>query len=508
MFYREPDAGNPLNNITHLITLNVFFVIGFLLSGTVVAQTNKPTIKEKTFTLSIHANTQSEALVVLGHTVGYNFSYNTDIVNDEPVKIKFRNETLSVILSEILGEQFNGYEIIGKQIVILPEKTANRSGQRKIYGALYGADNKEPIGFANIGVNNKGYGTVSNSDGEFELVIDSVNQNDTLVISALGYVKQRIPIQKIKTGRQILFLENKYIPIQEVIIRQSDPKKIVYNAIQRIGQNYFTSALRLKSFYREYLLKNNILRNLYEASVEIYKPSYSSFFNDQIRVEKALQIIDSTKRDSVTVKLKGGLTNISSLDMAKSLPLYFNTETLHAYKYSLQDIVYMNGQEVYVIHFRPRKNYDVPPYQGRLYIEKEQMALIKAEVETKPGHSREDIGIRVFKKTARLKIQVKTHVFHVQYSEINNRYFMNYFRSQIYMRVKSDNSLFFSNYHLISEMVVNQIDTSDVSSFPFRERINPQIIFSERIKDYPNKFWNNYNTLPPEKEILHEYFTN
>ena len=49
----------------------------------------------------------------------------------------------------------------------------------------------------------------------------------------------------------ILSLEPKVVPLQEVVIRRSDPKKLLREMIERRNKNYSHTPVYLTTFYRE-----------------------------------------------------------------------------------------------------------------------------------------------------------------------------------------------------------------------------------------------------------------
>jgi hypothetical protein len=85
---------------------------------------------------------------------------------------------------------------------------------------------KNPIQYVNVGVLNKPLGTLTNSNGEFVLNIDSSMNLDTLKISCLGYKSKEMKIEGlINTKSKIqISLENYMEKLDEVVITSSKLK--------------------------------------------------------------------------------------------------------------------------------------------------------------------------------------------------------------------------------------------------------------------------------------------
>src|SRR4051812_30367389 len=67
--------------------------------------------------------------------------------------------------------------------------------QLAIKGKIINADGK-PAAFASVKLIDRSNGTVSDAAGNFALVMHSLKQNDTLLISSVGYENFKIPAQK------------------------------------------------------------------------------------------------------------------------------------------------------------------------------------------------------------------------------------------------------------------------------------------------------------------------
>jgi len=70
--------------------------------------------------------------------------------------------------------------------------------QDVIKGTILDQNNK-PIPYVNIGVLNTAIGTVSQENGQFELVVDQVNASDTIKISTIGFSSRAFVLQNLRS---------------------------------------------------------------------------------------------------------------------------------------------------------------------------------------------------------------------------------------------------------------------------------------------------------------------
>ena len=95
--------------------------------------------------------------------------------------------------------------------------------QDQVRGVVIDSDTKETLPFVNIGIINKGVGTVSNFDGKFYLEIDKANfsNNDILQFSSVGYKTIQFKISEINFNNtlfQKVVMEPEAMQLNEAIV--------------------------------------------------------------------------------------------------------------------------------------------------------------------------------------------------------------------------------------------------------------------------------------------------
>ena len=81
-------------------------------------------------------------------------------------------------------------------------------------------------------------------------------------------------------------------------------------------------------------------------------------------------------------------------------------------------------------------------------------------------------------------------------------YYINHVRGDLYFKIKKRKQLFSSfPLHTWFEMVTCKIETDNVSRFDHNERLSVHTIFAETPFVYDKSFWEDFNVIPPEKEL-------
>lgn len=98
-----------------------------------------------------------------------------------------------------------------------PVPLANKINTSLLQGKLIDAQTKQPIAYVNLGIPNKNIGTVSQSDGSFQI---TAGNNDTIEVSMIGYEsKKYLPFKDEKKNLvATIEMKPKVNTLQEVII--------------------------------------------------------------------------------------------------------------------------------------------------------------------------------------------------------------------------------------------------------------------------------------------------
>jgi CarboxypepD_reg-like domain len=163
-----------------------------------------------------------------------------------------------------------------------------------------------PIESASVYVKNTTVGTISNSDGKFVLVVPREFENDTLVISSIGYKSFKTAIKDFDPTSDI-YLEEDVASLDEIVlIAETRPKTgndIVVKAIERLGKNLPELPYLQKGFLRHKERNKKEYKWLIESAITLYDSSYASGAerNLKINVDETRKSYDLRDIDSLFV---------------------------------------------------------------------------------------------------------------------------------------------------------------------------------------------------------------
>ena len=145
-----------------------------------------------------------------------------------------------------------------------------------VNGLLKDTKTGEKILYATIAVPNTGIGTVSNSDGEFTLKVNTSLNAEYFEVSHISYATTKFKISEAVGKEKTFYLEPQPIQLSEISIVPQDARGIVEMALNNIRKNYSITPNMMTGFYRESIRQRRDYLSISEAVVDIYKAPYSS----------------------------------------------------------------------------------------------------------------------------------------------------------------------------------------------------------------------------------------
>lgn len=443
---------------------------------------------------------------------GYLFIYDSKVINnDSIVKVKKMNCSVRRAIYEITGSKDLELKVLGQHILIT--RAAEKVTMKKtvalppqpthstVTGTLLDKETGDPIASASVLVQGTSLGNITNRDGKFRLHLPDSLRNRTLSFSHLGYVGQSVEASALEGQDNVLSLEPKVVPLQEVLIRLVEPKKLLREMIERRSRNYSSSPVYLTTFYREGVQLKDKFQSLTEAVFKVYKSStIESETSDQVKLLKMSRIDNREKTDSVVAKIRSGVEACLQLDIMKHIPDFLSPEVSDAlYVYTSGDIVFVDDRSANVVYFEQRRGIGEPLYCGALYIDSENSALLQARFEIQPRYIKEATGLFVVRQAQKTRLTTQKVVYTISYKPWNGTYYVHHIRGDLYFRMKRKR-ISFSNptLHTWFEMVTCRVDNENVARFPRAERLPTHTVFAETDFRYDKDFWADFNVIPLE----------
>ncbi|HOK60512.1 MAG: carboxypeptidase-like regulatory domain-containing protein [Tenuifilum sp.] len=406
-------------------------------------------------------------------------------------------------LNALIGKSLR-YSATAVALIISAVLTAQEVDYNLVNGVIKDAKTKERVVFATISVPGTTIGTVANADGEFTLKVPKTVKSNVFEITHLGYQNTQFPIVNGTSGKDKVYLiEPSSLEIQSVVIRPMDARTILEGALKNIDKNYSDKPVSFTAFYRESIKQRREYISIAEAVAEIYKAPYRyTLETDKVKIVKGRRGENVKKADTLMVKMQGGPHVSLYLDVIKNPELILTREDLPYYNYEVVDVVKIDNEANYVISFTPNTKLEYPLYQGKLYINTENLAITMAEFSIDLSEPEKVAQIFVRKKPAGLIFEPISTNYLVTYKKVNDKYHVNYMRSEVKFRADWRKRIFKTNYTIMSEMAITERNFDNVNKITFKESFKPNLILADRVNEYfDENYWGSYNTIEPDESI-------
>lgn len=374
-----------------------------------------------------------------------------------------------------------------------------------INGIVKDQRNRTTLEYVNISVPGTNIGTITNTDGEFSLKVSKAYKDLYLEISHIGYITSKLPLKPTNGDKHVFYLNPNSIILEEVIVSPVYPRKLVEQAIDKIGDNYNPFPSMLTGFYRETSQKGRKYINVTEAVTKLYKTAYKEnegITRDRVRIEKGRQLVSPKQGDTLGVKLIGGPTLALALDVVKNRDELLDKETLYYYEFKFDDLVLIDNQLHYVISFIPMMPLPYPLYRGKLYINKETLAFTRAELNIDMRNKGKVTKMILRKKPAGLIFKPVGLSTLLTYKEQNGRTYLNYVRNEIKFKCDWKKKWFHTSYAVVSEMVITNREDNPNSTISSKEAFRESQVLSDKVGNfYDEKFWGDYNIIEPTESL-------
>ena len=371
-----------------------------------------------------------------------------------------------------------------------------------VSGQLKDSKTGDKIVYATISVPKTGIGTVSNSDGEFTLKVNTSLNAEYFEVSHISYTTAKFKISEAVGKDKTYYLDLQPIQLKEISIVPGDARGIVEMAIRNIRKNYSDAPNMMTGFYRESIRQRRDYVSIAEAVVDIYKAPYSNNQDDQVKIYKGRKGTNVKKADTLMVQLQGGPNVAMLIDIVKNTDLSIALDNLDNYQFEFGSVVNIENKINWVINFSPIVVNEDPLYFGKLFISQENMAITRAEFSLDLKDEAKASRVFIQKKPMGLHFMPTSTSYLVTYKEQNGKYFLNYVRVDLKFTCDWKRRLFKNHYTVMSEVAITDRRENNIVKFANQDVFKSNMVFTEKVQDFADvDFWGEYNIIEPDNSI-------
>lgn len=243
------------------------------------------------------------------------------------------------------------------------------------YNRKCAATSGAPIPFAHIQIAGSLRGTTSGEDGSFQLTIYSTD--NTLLVSALGFVKSSVPIIRSKINYEIVLPVETLLLNPVVVYPVDEEQRLIKNAVRSIAANYPTQSELIDGVVKETFSRDSLGQNFFHrasSEIQVLKKDYSNRERfGQVRYVRTLQVEEQSTPPDIRVYAGAHLAHRFDFVLRRDGPL--DTTKLKNYNLLLADTLLFEGKNLFKVSYTNR---DSSQY-GNLFILDTTWAIVKIE---------------------------------------------------------------------------------------------------------------------------------
>ncbi|HCO67052.1 MAG TPA: hypothetical protein DIT04_04735, partial [Dysgonomonas sp.] len=257
--------------------------------------------------------------------------------------------------------------------------------------------------------------------------------------------------------------------------------------------------------YRETIRKRRNYINISEAIIDIYKTPYTmqGIDHDRVQIYKGRQLMSIKPSDTLAVKFQGGPTLSNYADIVKNPDVMLDRQTLHFYKFEIDDVVMINERPHYVIKFKPQVVMPYALYVGKLYIDRQDLTVSRAEYSLSMDNKNKVTQAILRKKPYKLQFKPEEVAFLVTYKPRGGKSYLNYIRNEV--RFKCDwkkKWIFSTGYTIVSEMVVTDSREDNIHKISRKDEFRYTQTLVDKVESfYDEDFWGDFNIIEPTESL-------
>lgn len=484
-------------------------LLSMLLISSVLVR-GQETLPDLKVSLNSRNSTINNILDEISLQTGYLFTYDATLIEGQQ-KISFRvnDLTLKKALDSLLQDSRTDYRVIDRNIVIFrknrssPEPISQTIDRAFLRGRVLDKRSGKALPYATIALYGTSLGSISNLEGEFSFKIPLTLSDPMLVISYMGYQKQILPISYPVEDVLEIGMEKETIPLQEVIIRYTDPVKLLNEAIRRVPGNYLDTYSTMTAFYRESVKRNDHCMIYTEAVLDVAKTPYTlGSVDDQVSIRKRRKITDVSAEDTVLIKLRSGITTSLNLDVIKNRPDFLLEDFLDRYDLEFTDMMAYGERLVYVISFQQKEMIPDLLFKGQLFLDQESLALLAVDFEFNPDLIHKEPGLFLVSGSPNIRIRPVQARYHVDYRSVNNRYYVSQVRGEVEMKVRKKRKWISSRYLISLELAITDLIPDQRLRISPSDRVSRNVVLADEPFLFDPGFWGIHNTIEPEASLM------
>lgn len=384
-------------------------------------------------------------------------------------------------------------------IISLFSLTSVMAQEQRVSGKTIDSITGEPLPFSHVGIFNTSYGTVSNINGQFSLIIPSQYIESQLSFSYLGYELKSIPVASIKFDQDLIIkLKPTLTKLPESVITVKE-QSIIEEAIEAIPNNHDQNQMQLRAFWRA------SIKNDSGKYVQMTEYAFDMFRHGVLGEEKNnMKILKGrVARDTSFFADIGGMQigvtppSLFVSSLLKEHPI-LDKKVVKKHIYKIKDVTSYKERAVYVVSFKPKEKANGKLFEGEILLDTESLAFVKISFNKLINEEDPERVFDVFSLASMIvglgKSTMDKYQNELSYQLIDGKWYLSYAKYDINWTMRRSKFDIVRPVTFKADFVVTDIEKNNIIVPPIEELASKEIL-ERQVSKNSDEFWKDYNYL-------------
>ena len=370
---------------------------------------------------------------------------------------------------------------------------------QRISGTIVDSLTGEPLAFSHVGIFNTSYGTISNIEGKFSIIVPEEHKEGKLSSSYLGYELMSISISSISLDKELTIrLKSTVTKLPESIITVKE-QSIIEEAIEGIPTNHDQNEMQLRAFWRA------SIKNDSDQFVQMTEYAFDMFrYGDAGEENNNMKILRGRlARDTSFFADIGGMQigvtppSLFTSSLLKGHPI-LDKKVIKKHTYKITDVTSYDGRAVYVVSFKPRAKTSGKLFEGEILLDTESLAFVKISFIKWIDQENPEKIFNTFSLASMIAglgaSTMDKYKIELNYQLINGQWYLSHANYDIKWTMRRNKDDVVRPVTFKANFVVTDIKKENIVVPPADELASKEIL-ERQVSKNSNEFWKDYNYL-------------
>lgn len=381
---------------------------------------------------------------------------------------------------------------------------AQAQDSKRISGKVVDDETGEPLAFSHVGIFNTSYGTVSNIDGDFSLLIPEKHSEAQLSASYLGYELKSIEVASLEADKLLTIrLKSTVTVLPELVIRKKE-KSIIEEAIEAIPQNHDQNEMLLRAFWRASIWnESSDFVQMTEYAFDMYRHGAPNEEENAMKILKGRVARDTSFfRDIGGMQIGVKPTTLFISSLLKEHPL-LDKKVIKKHVYKITDVTTYNDRAVFVVSFEPKPKAKGRKLVGKILLDTETLAFVKISF-TRLLEGNPETVFSKLSSAAMLaglgKSTLDKYENELNYQLVDGKWYLSHALYDINWTMRRQKAGVIKPVTFKADFVVTEIQKKDFVLPPEEELASDALLERQTTKN-TDDFWKEYNYLKADNDF-------